>query len=328
MYNGIGLPTPRGSGTNGYVQRNVANVSLFGPSRKVGYQSVKKTPEETESTTTRKPDPEILQHERRRKAVVLSLELEEKLRTENILSEEQIQELVSKVRTELLNQNEVDLAVDNGEGVNQLLQSIAEKAQDWKKASIKESKDKRRRLQVGFVEEKPSLGLQVQPRTAFREYDIHRKSLAKEKENLKLKNALGLRDDYQPGDVFRSSHQQDELETKATTPPLQNPSDERTEPRNEVEENVDSSVLETAKEDGELEKDEKVASLPMQGEKKEARQSRDSQVREREESHKRKHGHHHSTSRKRSSSPHYRTRHRLPSDNEDRKRRHRHSSRK
>lgn len=26
MYNGIGLPTPRGSGTNGYVQKNLAHV--------------------------------------------------------------------------------------------------------------------------------------------------------------------------------------------------------------------------------------------------------------------------------------------------------------
>nr|6QDV_R Chain R, Serine/arginine repetitive matrix protein 2 [Homo sapiens] len=26
MYNGIGLPTPRGSGTNGYVQRNLSLV--------------------------------------------------------------------------------------------------------------------------------------------------------------------------------------------------------------------------------------------------------------------------------------------------------------
>ena len=27
MYNGIGLPTARGSGTNGYIQRNLAHVS-------------------------------------------------------------------------------------------------------------------------------------------------------------------------------------------------------------------------------------------------------------------------------------------------------------
>lgn len=27
MYNGIGLPTPRGSGTNGYVQRNLAHIT-------------------------------------------------------------------------------------------------------------------------------------------------------------------------------------------------------------------------------------------------------------------------------------------------------------
>jgi len=26
MYNGIGLPTPRGSGTSGYIQRNLAYI--------------------------------------------------------------------------------------------------------------------------------------------------------------------------------------------------------------------------------------------------------------------------------------------------------------
>ena len=60
-YNGVGLFTPRGSGTNGYVQRNFALVR-----QKRVYQ----TPEELanmKGPPPRKANKEILDHERKRK---------------------------------------------------------------------------------------------------------------------------------------------------------------------------------------------------------------------------------------------------------------------
>lgn len=71
MYNGIGLPTPRGSGTNGYVQKNMAHVS-------------KKTisqPNQPDPNINKKPNKDILMHQRKReiesKCLRLRAELEE-----------------------------------------------------------------------------------------------------------------------------------------------------------------------------------------------------------------------------------------------------------
>lgn len=68
MYNGIGLQTARGSGTNGHVQRNFAFVRV---SKK---DSVHYRTEEDiaklEASTNRQPNLEILNHERKRKIEV------------------------------------------------------------------------------------------------------------------------------------------------------------------------------------------------------------------------------------------------------------------
>ena len=72
MYNGIGLPTPRGSGTNGYVQKNLAHVKKASKQTKVS---------EPDADFERPPNPEIANHEKKRKieanCLRLRLELEE-----------------------------------------------------------------------------------------------------------------------------------------------------------------------------------------------------------------------------------------------------------
>ena len=62
MYNGIGLTTPRGSGTNGYVQRNLA-FRTDKPIQKVqyNYEDIRR-----HAPVTRQPNQEILEHERKR----------------------------------------------------------------------------------------------------------------------------------------------------------------------------------------------------------------------------------------------------------------------
>jgi len=62
MYNGIGLQTPRGSGTNGYVQRNISAIRKT--KEKVPDYQVK------EDSAVRPFDPELVEHERRRQAEV------------------------------------------------------------------------------------------------------------------------------------------------------------------------------------------------------------------------------------------------------------------
>lgn len=63
MYNGIGLQTPRGSGTNGYVQRNMSFVPKV--REKVNYRTeddIKKL----DALANKKPNEEILAHEKKR----------------------------------------------------------------------------------------------------------------------------------------------------------------------------------------------------------------------------------------------------------------------
>lgn len=68
MYNGIGLTSTRGSGTNGYVQRNLSFVRA---SRMRPVQQG----EEFAPPQPRKPNAEILEHERKRQVEVKLLEL-------------------------------------------------------------------------------------------------------------------------------------------------------------------------------------------------------------------------------------------------------------
>ncbi len=59
MYNGIGLVTPRGSGTSGHVQNNKFNLRGHAPPPKFGEE---KPPAEVQ----RQPNKEILEHNRKR----------------------------------------------------------------------------------------------------------------------------------------------------------------------------------------------------------------------------------------------------------------------
>lgn len=64
MYNGIGLTTPRGSGTNGHVQRNWALVK---PVQKEKNYRTEDELSKLDATTNRQPNKEILDHERKRR---------------------------------------------------------------------------------------------------------------------------------------------------------------------------------------------------------------------------------------------------------------------
>lgn len=73
MYNGIGLPTPRGSGTNGYVQRNFAVVRHR--KEKVDYKTEDDI-KRLDAATLKKPNQEILDHEKKRNVELRCMEME------------------------------------------------------------------------------------------------------------------------------------------------------------------------------------------------------------------------------------------------------------
>jgi serine/arginine repetitive matrix protein 2 len=81
MYNGIGLQTPRGSGTNGHVQRNFAFVR---PSKKdsINYRTEEDIAKLDFQTNRQQPNLDILNHERKRKIEVKCAEFEEVLETQ------------------------------------------------------------------------------------------------------------------------------------------------------------------------------------------------------------------------------------------------------
>lgn len=76
MSSNVGLNTPRGSGTSGYVQRNAANLKPR--------DNAQPYPKDIDSIKhrQRQPDKEILDHDRKREIEVKVFELRDKLEDE------------------------------------------------------------------------------------------------------------------------------------------------------------------------------------------------------------------------------------------------------
>lgn len=74
MYNGIGLTTPRGSGTNGFVQRNFAAVRSR--QERVDYKTDADIAR-LDKALQRKPNKEILEHEWKRRIELECFQMQE-----------------------------------------------------------------------------------------------------------------------------------------------------------------------------------------------------------------------------------------------------------
>jgi hypothetical protein len=77
MSDNVGLPTPRGSGTSGYIQRNLAHM-------KPRNNMAPYPPRDAERPhhRPRQPDKGLLEHERKREVEVKVFELRDKLEEE------------------------------------------------------------------------------------------------------------------------------------------------------------------------------------------------------------------------------------------------------
>lgn len=73
MYNGIGLQTARGSGTNGYVQRNLSFLRKH--KDRVDYKSEEEL-KKLDEQLIKQPNKEILDHERKRKVELKCMEMQ------------------------------------------------------------------------------------------------------------------------------------------------------------------------------------------------------------------------------------------------------------
>lgn len=83
MYNGIGLQTTRGSGTNGFVTRNLSHINA---SKKDNRQTYDYNDASIlggfESSLVKKPNKDILDHNRKRNIEVKCIELQVSLEEE------------------------------------------------------------------------------------------------------------------------------------------------------------------------------------------------------------------------------------------------------
>ncbi|KAI9206913.1 cwf21 domain-containing protein [Polychytrium aggregatum] len=96
MYNGIGLSTARGSGTNGYVQRNLSSLR---PREKQDYR--RDDPSRSNPAPFKKPNEDILTHDKKREIEIKCLELRDTLE-ESGVDESEIEDKVDELRKELL----------------------------------------------------------------------------------------------------------------------------------------------------------------------------------------------------------------------------------
>ncbi|CEQ40175.1 SPOSA6832_01780 [Sporobolomyces salmonicolor] len=95
-YNGIGLSTPRGSGTSGHIQANRSHLRAR--------QQFDKPADFKESFSHRAPDQAILDHERRRRVEAKCFELQVSLEDDGVEAEE-VERQVGELRERLLAQS-------------------------------------------------------------------------------------------------------------------------------------------------------------------------------------------------------------------------------
>lgn len=98
-YNNIGLATVRGSGTNGYVQRNFAQVRR----KKHNTEYKDEDALRTERYFNRKPNKDILEHNRKREVELKCVEMQD-LMEEQGYPDDEIEEKIAQMRAKLLSE--------------------------------------------------------------------------------------------------------------------------------------------------------------------------------------------------------------------------------
>ncbi|CAH9050233.1 unnamed protein product [Cuscuta europaea] len=162
MYNGIGLQTARGSGTNGYVQTNKFFVRP--KTNKVVVDAGGKGFGENQGTAglTRKPNKEILEHDRKRQIQLKLIVLEETL-SEQGYTEAEIAERLEQTRQTLeVFDAESEAAAGSSDKVSETqTHQIAAR----KEIQMEKLKDA---LKIGYENRKKQVELQEKPKDALK----------------------------------------------------------------------------------------------------------------------------------------------------------------
>jgi len=138
MSSNVGLNTPRGSGTSGYVQRNLSHLRPR--------DQIKPYDLDDRKYQSRKPDPGILEHERKRKIEVKVFELRDSLEEAGELNEDEIDDRCDSMRKELEEESEREQRTGGGRTDARGLKS--HQVHDLAKAKIEETERFRRAMGI------------------------------------------------------------------------------------------------------------------------------------------------------------------------------------
>ncbi|KAL4750195.1 hypothetical protein BDW72DRAFT_194063 [Aspergillus terricola var. indicus] len=190
MSSNVGLSTPRGSGTSGYVQKNHAFLRPRNLGAGAPYPSPSSSSKDGSGSAfkQRQPDRAILEHEMKREIEVKVLEERERLEDINERVEEGKGRDGEKVRSE---------------------EEIEKICEELRSRLTREMEDRKNKRDSGRDGDRKG-------KRGFKAYQVHELAEAKIKESERLRRALGIRDldEQGGGDGGSSSNARAELERR------------------------------------------------------------------------------------------------------------------
>ncbi|PWY78684.1 hypothetical protein BO83DRAFT_376251, partial [Aspergillus eucalypticola CBS 122712] len=215
MSSNVGLSTPRGSGTSGYVQRNFA----FMKPRNAGYGAPYPPISGANSSSDhpldkpfkqRQPDKQILEHDRRRAIEVKVMEERERLEEENERIEEERSKKKGSKKEEEVKKEEGEEDESEGDEEKVLTEEeIDERCEALRKKLVREMEEEEKERERGNGGGNGGGGggggagrrgrrawdLPPKERRQFKSYQVHELAEAKIEESERLRRALGIKED-------------------------------------------------------------------------------------------------------------------------------------
>ncbi|KAJ5727413.1 Pre-mRNA-splicing factor cwc21 [Penicillium malachiteum] len=198
MSSNVGLTTPRGSGTSGYVQRNSAFIKPRSTGSGAPYPPLNGP---DRAFKQRVPDKQILEHDRRRAIEVKVMEERERLEEENERIEEEgakkNKDKNKKKDTTEGEEDESEEKILTEEEIDERCEALrAQLIKEMEESGSKERDAPRRKWDSGS-----GSGFGNQRDRRLKSYQVHELAEAKIQESERLRRALGIREDRETGEI-------------------------------------------------------------------------------------------------------------------------------
>ncbi|CAG8386774.1 unnamed protein product [Penicillium salamii] len=194
MSSNVGLTTPRGSGTSGYVQRNTAFMKPRNTGYGAPYPPVSGANGPDRPFKQRVPDKQILEHDRKRAIEVQVMEERDRLEEEN----ERIEEEMKKK-----GKNAGKVKKEEGE-TEAVVKSEPEEERVLEDEEIDERCEALRQRLLSELEVEMERGERKIDRRNLKSYRVHELAEAKIEETERLRRAFGLKEDRETGEITGS----------------------------------------------------------------------------------------------------------------------------